>query len=125
MTREGKGSAVIRCRLCGEERLTLVGTKVGRYRPICLASGFLIAPEIHVGYFNPKLLEKLYQEVGLVPLQVCFSGVLQFKMIKNFPRFFPARVGLAVSKLGFLRNLLDRLYGVSAMPCATKPEKNP
>jgi 2-polyprenyl-3-methyl-5-hydroxy-6-metoxy-1,4-benzoquinol methylase len=80
-------------------------------------------PEIHVSYFNPKLLKRVYQQVGLVPRKIHFSGVLRFKMIKNLPRFVPARVGREISKLGLLRNLFDCLYGVSAMPCGTKPEK--
>ncbi len=78
-------------------------------------------PEIHVGIFNPRCLDRLYARHGLRPHAVRYSGVVKFKIIKSLVH--PGRRRLARVALGFnpLVRLIDRAYGVSAMPCATKP----
>ena len=78
-------------------------------------------PEIHVGVFNPRCLSQLYTQHGLVPHAVRYSGVVKFKTLKSLVRagwrplvrfalYFPPVVWV-----------IDRAYGVSAMPCAVKP----
>jgi hypothetical protein len=52
---------------------------------------------------------------------VRYSGVVKFKVIKSLVH--PGRRRLARIALKFppLVRLIDLAYGVSAMPCATKP----
>ena len=80
------------------------------------------APEIHVSLFNPRALAKLYARVGLVPRAVRYRGAVKFKVLKSLRHHRAARAlaHLALRFPPFVR-LVDRLYGVSAMPCAVKP----
>ena len=79
-----------------------------------------VVPEIHVSLFNPHLLQKLYTEAGLKPLHVRYRGSIQFRIRKNL------QLNGYDSQLGWLAKLppavwlADRLWGTSAMPCATK-----
>lgn len=79
-------------------------------------------PEIHVSLFNPRCLSALYRRVGLAPHPVQYRGALRFKILKNL-RYRPAARALAQAALLVpgVRQTADVLYGVSAMPCATKP----
>jgi SAM-dependent methyltransferase len=79
-------------------------------------------PEIHVSLFHPAALGRLYRAAGLEPRNVRYRGALRFKVLKNL-RFRP---GLRLAARALLAlppvvRLIDRLYGVSAMPCAVKP----
>lgn len=78
-------------------------------------------PEIHVGIFNPHCLVQLYARHGLAPHYVRYSGVVKFKILKSLVH--SGRRHLARLALHFppLVRLIDRAYGVSAMPCAVKP----
>ena len=78
-------------------------------------------PEIHVGTFNPRCLSQLYTRHGLLPRHVRYSGVVKFKALKSL--MHSGRRHLARLALHFppLVRLIDRAYGVSAMPCAVKP----
>ncbi|MBI5689409.1 MAG: class I SAM-dependent methyltransferase [Verrucomicrobia bacterium] len=80
------------------------------------------APEIHVNLYNPRCLARLYHEVGLVPLPVRYDGAVRFKVLKSLRHRRATRTAarLALQFPPFVR-LVDRLYGVSAMPCAVKP----
>jgi SAM-dependent methyltransferase len=80
------------------------------------------APEIHVSLFNPRALQRLYARVGLTPHSVRYHGAVKFKVIKTL-RHRPALRALARLALGFspVVRCIDTRYGVSAMPCATKP----
>jgi SAM-dependent methyltransferase len=80
------------------------------------------APEIHVSLFNPRCLEQLYRHVGLKPYHVRYDGAVKFKVVKSLRHhpFLRAAAGLALSFPPTVR-AVDALYGVSAMPCATKP----
>lgn len=79
------------------------------------------APEIHVSLFNPRSLTRLYERVGLVPHLVRYDGVVRFKVLKSLRH---RRVSRALASAGlrlpFFARAVDRLYGVSAMPCAVK-----
>jgi len=81
------------------------------------------APEIHVSLFGPRSLAHLYARVGLQPQSVRYAGAVQFKVLKTL-RHRPvagALAGLALH-LPPVVWLIDRMYGVSAMPCAVKPQ---
>ncbi len=80
------------------------------------------APEIHVSLFNPRCLAQLYRRVGLEPHLVRYRGAVQFKVVKSL-RHQRALRALASAALALppVVRAVDALYGVSAMPCATKP----
>ena len=80
------------------------------------------APEIHVSLFNPVALAHLYARAGLTPYPVSYDGAIRFKVLKTL-RHRPALRAAAALALRFppILRAIDRRYGVSAMPCATKP----
>jgi 2-polyprenyl-3-methyl-5-hydroxy-6-metoxy-1,4-benzoquinol methylase len=78
-------------------------------------------PEIHVGIFNPRCLRTIYTRHGLIPHHVRYSGVVKFKVIKSLVHPGRRRLARIALKLPPLVRLIDLAYGVSAMPCATKP----
>jgi len=77
-------------------------------------------PEIHVSYFTPFSLKYAYDRVGLRPMKVRFLDGLRFKFLKNVEQRLPPGLANALAKSTLLLRLLDFLYGVSAMPSATK-----
>lgn len=79
-------------------------------------------PEIHVSLFEPGCLSRLYARAGLEPLHVRYRGAVRFKVLKTL-RHRPALRQLAALGLRLppVVAAIDRLYGVSAMPCAVKP----
>ena len=77
-------------------------------------------PEIHVGYFNPELLAKIYEMNRLSPVRAQFHESLRFKFRKNLPKLVPEKLADRISRSAILLRALDALYGVSTMPCATK-----
>jgi SAM-dependent methyltransferase len=81
------------------------------------------APEIHVSLFNPRCLAQLYRRVGLEPWPVRYHGTVQFKVVKSLRhrRALRAIASAALRLPPFVR-AIDALYGVSAMPCALKPQ---
>jgi len=78
-------------------------------------------PEIHVGIFNPSCLARLYARHGLAPLPVRYRGVVQFKVLKSLVHSGRRRLARLALRFPPLVRLIDRAYGVSAMPCAVKP----
>ena len=78
-------------------------------------------PEIHVGIFNPHCLRTIYKRHGLIPHHVRYSGVVKFKVIKSLVHPGRRRIARIALKFPPLVRLIDLAYGVSAMPCATKP----
>jgi SAM-dependent methyltransferase len=84
------------------------------------------APEIHVSLFNPRSLARLYERVGLTPLNVRYQGAVKFKVLKTLRHRRLLRglasIGLALPPVV---RVIDGLYGVSAMPCAVKPRNVP
>jgi SAM-dependent methyltransferase len=81
------------------------------------------APEIHVSLFNPVCLAQLYRRTGLEPVTVRYAGAVKFKVVKSL-RHRPILRALAAAALTLppLVSVVDALYGVSAMPCAIKPQ---
>jgi SAM-dependent methyltransferase len=81
------------------------------------------APEIHMSLFNPRCLSKLYQRVGLSPLAVRYHGAVKFKVLKSLRHRRALRaIAAALLKIPPFVRVVDRLYGVSAMPCAVKSQ---
>lgn len=82
------------------------------------------APEIHVSLFNPRCLAQLYRRVGLEPQAVRYRGAVKFKVLKSLRYRWVLRTLAATGlALPLVVRLVDAMYGVSAMPCATKPPK--
>lgn len=81
------------------------------------------APEIHVSLFNPRCLSALYRRIGLEPYPVQYDGAVKFKVLKSLRhrRLVRTLASAALALPPFVR-AIDALYGVSAMPCATKPK---
>jgi SAM-dependent methyltransferase len=77
-------------------------------------------PEIHVSYFNPFALRYAYGKVGLRPVRVQFLDGLRFKFLKNIAPLLPSGLSRVFSRSMLLLRALDFMYGVSAMPSATK-----
>ncbi len=79
-------------------------------------------PEIHVSLFNPTALTRVYRAAGLEPISVRYRGAIRFKVLRALPQS-GAVLRLTNLALGLppLRWMIDAAYGVSAMPCATKP----
>ena len=77
-------------------------------------------PEIHVSYFNPFCLQNVYKRVGLRPVKIQFLDGLRFKFIKNVGALLSPGLARTLSQSTILLRLLDFLYGVSAMPSATR-----
>ena len=79
------------------------------------------SPEIHVSLFGPRSLAQLYARVGLVPHGVRYAGAVQFKVLKTLRhRPFAGALASLALHLPPVVWLIDRMYGVSAMPCAVK-----
>jgi len=77
-------------------------------------------PEIHVSLFNPSLLSRLYQEVGLTPILMRHDGTIKFRFLKNLAQI---PCGRLLSWLAFFPPALrfaDYIFGVSKMPFAVK-----
>jgi SAM-dependent methyltransferase len=80
-----------------------------------------VIPEVHVGYFTPGALERVYARHGLKPVRFRYDGVVRFKILKTLRT--PGRQKLARIAMGlpFLALAFDGLFGTSRMPCAVKP----
>ena len=79
-----------------------------------------LIPEIHVSLFTSRCLDMLYQRHGLSSSLVHYKGVVRFKVLKTLRSGFLRGIAAMALRLPFVIRLLDRLYGVSAMPCASK-----
>jgi SAM-dependent methyltransferase len=77
-------------------------------------------PEIHVSYFSSSALRYTYERVGLRPVKVKFLDALRFKFLKNVAPLLPPGLAQTLARSTILLRILDFLYGVSAMPSATK-----
>jgi SAM-dependent methyltransferase len=93
-----------------------LATLLGISFPYCV-------PEIHVSYFTPFALKYVYERVGLKPVNLRFLDGLRFKFLKNIAPMLPPGLAQTLAKSTILLRALDFLYGVSAMPSATKDRK--
>jgi len=94
-------------------RTSFIGCLLGLKNPYFI-------PEIHVGLFTPECLVNHYERYGLEPKIVRYSGVINYKVIKTVKNSLLKVVARRAMKFDLLRYIIDRLYGVSVMPCATK-----
>jgi SAM-dependent methyltransferase len=85
-----------------------------------LAYAYLL-PEIHVGYFTPRVLEIAYARHGLLPVHFRYDGAVRFKVIKTLRTAGRQRLARLALRLPFAVRLVDALFGTSRMPCAWKP----
>jgi SAM-dependent methyltransferase len=90
-----------------------LGKLLGIAFPYCV-------PEIHVSYFTPFALKYAYERVGLRPVSLRFADGLRFKFLKNIAPILPSGVARILGNSSLLLRALDYLYGISAMPSATK-----
>ncbi|MEI6107589.1 MAG: class I SAM-dependent methyltransferase [Opitutae bacterium] len=79
-----------------------------------------LLPEFHISLLNPDCLNRLYRQNGLQPLPVRYDGAVQFKVIKSLPQPGLKRLARFGLNLPQVTRAIDKFYGVSAMPCATK-----
>jgi len=77
--------------------------------------------EIHISLLNPGCLELLYQRAGLLPVKVNYKGVVAFKVVKSVTPAWTKPLARLLVQVPVILKLIDRRYGVSAMPCARKP----
>ncbi len=87
-----------------------------------LGYGFIL-PEVHVGYFTPTALERIYSRHGLSPVLLRYDGAIRFKVIKTLRDPMRQKLASLVLRIPLAVRLVDLLYGTSAMPCATKPRQ--
>ncbi len=76
-------------------------------------------PEIHVSLFSPMALAALYSRHGLRVQAVRWDGCVRFKILKSVPARWRALAAVGLRVPGVVR-VVDRLYDVSAMPCAVR-----
>jgi SAM-dependent methyltransferase len=76
-------------------------------------------PEIHVSLFSPAALVAIYARHGLRAQAVQWDGCVRFKALKSVPMPWRSAAAAVLRVPGVLR-LVDRLYAVSAMPCAVR-----
>jgi SAM-dependent methyltransferase len=80
-----------------------------------------VMPEVHVGYFTPPTLERVYARHGLVPRRFRYDGVVRFKVIKTLRTPGRQRIARLAMRLPLVVRAIDALFGTSRMPCAVKP----
>jgi SAM-dependent methyltransferase len=85
-----------------------------------LSFGYLV-PEIHVGLYTPRALERAYARHGLVPVRFRYDGTVRFKVIKTLRDTGKRGIVRLLLRVPLAVGLLDFLFGTSAMPCARKP----
>jgi SAM-dependent methyltransferase len=83
-----------------------------------------VIPDIHVSFFEPATVVRLFERVGLVPEHhgylKGFDRVIRYKTVKNLP----PRVQALADRLvpwGLAAPVIDRRFGVSAFPAGRKP----
>ena len=78
-------------------------------------------PEIHVSFFNPSLLSRLYREIGLTPIWMRHKGALRFRFLKNLARIPGGRMLAWLAFFPPALHFVDYVFGFSKMPFASKP----
>jgi 2-polyprenyl-3-methyl-5-hydroxy-6-metoxy-1,4-benzoquinol methylase len=80
-----------------------------------------LMPEIHISLFNPGLLASLYRDAGLEPVWQKYQGSIEFKIRKSLPRLGDTALVAGLAGRDSVIRFFDTAMGVSAMPCAVKP----
>jgi cyclopropane fatty-acyl-phospholipid synthase-like methyltransferase len=90
-----------------------------------LAQWGYVVPEIHISFFEPRTMERLFADAGLLarrlPWSRGFADIVTFKILKNLGVRQRSALFGAVP-WGILARAADALNGVSAFPAGIKPE---
>ena len=82
-----------------------------------------VVPEVHVTYYAPRTLERLYAENGLEPARTGRSAgwndVIRYKVLKTL-RISQRNALEAAIPWSIVAPLVDSMHGVSAMPLGRK-----
>lgn len=83
-----------------------------------------VVPEIHVSFFEPRTMERLFADAGLrarrLPWSRGFARIVAFKILKNLGVRKDSPL-LALLPWPMLARAADALTGVSAFPAGIKP----
>jgi SAM-dependent methyltransferase len=83
-----------------------------------------VVPEIHISFFEPRTMERLFAGAGLLarplPWSRGFAEIVTFKILKNLG-FSENAPLLGAMPWGVLARAADALNGVSAFPAGIKP----
>jgi cyclopropane fatty-acyl-phospholipid synthase-like methyltransferase len=83
-----------------------------------------VVPEIHISFFEPRTIERLFADAGLrarpLPWSRGFAEIVTFKILKNLG-FRENSPLLGAVPWGILARAADALNGVSAFPAGIKP----
>lgn len=86
-----------------------------------------VVPDVHVSFFEPSTLSHAMSRVGLVPTfpnrPRGFDEILRYKILKTLKRSHDGIVERAVPWT-IVSRLVDRVYGVSALPVARAPSSH-
>ena len=93
-----------------------------------LASWSYVNPDVHVTFLGPAALTRAYEQVGLRPETVRFErphvDLIRYKVLKTL-RIRRRAAWQRVIPWGFVARLVDRRYGITAMPFGRKPTQIP
>lgn len=102
--------------------LVLTTGNVERHRAALAEWGYVV-PEVHVTYYAPRTLERLYAENGLEPARTGRSAgwndVIRYKVLKTL-RISQRNALEAAIPWSIVAPLVDSMHGVSAMPLGRK-----
>jgi len=81
-----------------------------------------LIPDIDISLFNPACLAMLYWKHGLTPARFKHNGILEYNILKSIRNPRLSEIAAAALPVPGFKRFVDMLYGVSAMPCAVKPQ---
>jgi SAM-dependent methyltransferase len=89
-----------------------------------LPSWRYVVPDVHISFYEPRTLERLYRECGLRPTPVGYrpgmSDVVAYKVLKSLGRR-REHWSYRLVPWSLVSRLADRREGVSAQPAAVRP----
>jgi SAM-dependent methyltransferase len=92
-------------------------------RAKALADWYYVLPDVHVSFLGPRSLRRAYDRVGLTPIDTGFRpghvDLIRFKVLKTLGRK-RREVWQSLVPWSIASRIVDRRYGVTAMPMARK-----
>jgi SAM-dependent methyltransferase len=89
-----------------------------------LADWYYVTPDVHISFLGPRSLSLAMERVGLVPGTTGFRAghvdIVRYKILKTLGHHHPAAWQRFVP-WGPVARVVDRRYGVTAMPFGRKP----
>jgi YD repeat-containing protein len=83
-----------------------------------------LVPEIHISFYTPSVIERLFSGVGLEPLHLPYGAghplLIRYKVLKTL-RVKDRHWAEHCIPWGLAGLLVDRLYGITELPLARKP----